>query len=140
MLHRRDIAVEVGGWTAPEPDSPSDPEAVLWAAIADRVSVRWVPRLTCVKVSASIRRGVYRERPCHEQAYWLDRIGAADDPEKDLAGAIGEPYSLAVAPYRRPVDERLVWAVRTRARRLLGRTPVTGEERTRLRRRFKGLD
>jgi len=140
VLHRRDVAVEVGGWTAPNSATPSDPEAVLWAAIAARRSVSWVPRLTCVKVSASVRRDVYRERPCHEQAYWLDRIRAADDPEQELARAIDEPYSLAVAPYRRPLDERLVWAVRTRARRLVGRAPVTGEERTRLRRRFKGLD
>ena len=140
VLHRRDVAVEVGGWTAPNSATPSDPEAVLWAAIAARRSVSWVPRLTCVKVSASVRRDVYRERPCHEQAYWLDRIRTADDPERELARAIDEPYSLAVAPYRRPLDERLVWAVRTRARRLVGRAPVTGEERTRLRRRFKGLD
>ncbi|MGZ4695409.1 MAG: glycosyltransferase family 2 protein [Acidimicrobiales bacterium] len=141
VVHRRDVAVEAGGWTAPDPDSPSDPEAVLWAAIAARRSIRWVPRLTCVKLPAAQRRGVYRDRPCHEQAYWLDRIGAADDPEQELARAIDEPYSLAVAPQRRAFDgERLRWAVRTRARRLVGRAPVTGEERTRLRRRFKGLD
>jgi hypothetical protein len=100
-----------------------------------------VPRLTCVKLPASHRRDVYRERPCHEQAYWFDRIGAADDPEEELARAIDEPYSLAVAPERKAFDaERLGWAVRTRARRLVGRAPVTGEERLRLRRRFKGLD
>ena len=141
MVHRRDLAVEVGGWSAPDPDSRSDPEAVLWAAMAARTSFRWVPRLTCVKLPAAQRRGVYRERPCHEQAYWLDRIRAADDPEIELARAIDEPYSLAVAPQGRAFDaERLVWAVRTRARRLVGRTPVTGEERMRIRRRFKGLD
>lgn len=141
VVHRRDVAVEAGGWAAPDPDSRTDPEAVLWAAIAARCGVRWVPRLTCVKLPASHRRGVYRDRPCHEQAYWLDRIGAADDPEKELARSIDEPYSLAVAPRRKAYDtERLVWAVRTRARRLVGRAPVTGEERLRLRRRFKGLD
>ena len=124
VVHRRDVAVEVGGWTAPDLDSPSDPEAVLWAAIAARRNVRWVPRLTCVKLPAMVRRGVYRDRPCHEQAYWLDRIGAADDPEAELARAIDEPYDLAVAPERRGFDaERLVWAVRTRARRLVGPGP-----------------
>lgn len=141
VMHRRDVAVEVGGWTAPGPGPAVDPEAVLWAAIAARMSVRWVPRLTCVKPPASHRHGIYRDRPCHEQAYWLDRIRAADDPEEGLARAIDEPYPLAVAPYRRPFDaERLGWSVRTRARRLVGRAPVTGEERLRLRRRFKGLD
>ena len=141
VLHRRDAAVEAGGWTAPDPGSPLDPEALLWAAIAERRSVRWVPPLTCVKPPASHRRGVYRDRPSHEQAYWLDRIRGAADPEADLARAVGEPYSLAVAPERKPYDvDRLRWAVRTRARRLVGRPPVTGEERTRLRRRFKGLD
>lgn len=140
VVHRRDVAVEAGGWAAPVPDSPH-PETVLWTAIAERHSIRWVPRLTCVKVPALDRRGVYRDRPCHEQAYWLDRIRAADDPEEELARAIDEPYALAVDPYKRPFDrERLVWAVRTRARRLVGREAVTGEERMRLRRRFKGLD
>jgi glycosyltransferase involved in cell wall biosynthesis len=141
VLHRRDVAIDVGSWKPPDPDSPTDPEAVLWAAIAARLAVRWVPRLTCVKLPAAHRRDVYRDRPCHEQAYWLDRIGAADDPEEELAAASGEPYALAVAPERRGFDsERLAWAVRTRARRLVGRTPVSGEERIRLRRRFKGLD
>jgi len=140
VMHRRDVAVEAGGWTAPEPDSP-DPEALLWAAIAARLAVRWVPCLTCIKLPAEQRRGVYRDRPCHEQAYWLDRIGAADDPEQDLARALDEPYSLAVAPRGPAFDaERLSWAVRTRARRLVGRAPVTGAERLRLRRQFKGLD
>jgi len=141
VVHRRDVAVEVGGWSPPDPGSRTDPEAVLWAAIAARSSVRWVPRLTCVKLPAAQRRDVYRDRPCHEQAYWSDRIRAADDAEADLARAIDEPYSLALEPRRKPIDaERLRWAVRTRARRLVGRVPVTGEERMRIRRRFKGLD
>jgi len=142
VVHRRDLAVAAGNWSPPDPDSPSDPEAVLWEAIAARAAVRWVPRPTCVKLPAFGRRNVYRDRPCHEQAYWSDRISAADDAERALAAAAGSPYALADPSPRHwmATSERVGWAVRTRARRLVGRPPVTGEERTRLRRRFKGLE
>jgi glycosyltransferase involved in cell wall biosynthesis len=141
VVHRRDLAIEAGAWTAPDPDIDSDPDSLLWAAIAARSPLQWIPRLTCVRLPAIERNRVYRHRPCHEQAYWLGRIAGADDPEEDLARAIHEPYPLAVTPYQRALEPgRLQWAVRTRARRLLGRPALTGEERWRLRRRFKGLD
>jgi len=141
VAHRRDLALAGGNWSPPDPDSSDDAESVLWAAIAARAAIRWVPRATCVKLPAFDRRNVYRDRPCHEQAYWFDRIAAADDAEVDLAEAAGVPYALAVDHdgRRLSTSERMVWAVRTRGRRLLGRPPVTGEERMRLRRQFKGL-
>jgi glycosyltransferase involved in cell wall biosynthesis len=142
VIHRRDVAAAAGGWKPPSADGRSDPEAEVWAAIAARAGTQWVPRTTVVKLPASVRRGVYRDRPTHEQAYWLDRIRAAPDPEADLAAACASPYPLAVASSPRWMtgSERAAWAVRTRLRRLVGRTPVTAAERHRLRRRFKGLD
>lgn len=35
-----------------------------------------VPRLTVIKFPAAIRRDVYKSRPAHEQAAWLERIRA----------------------------------------------------------------
>jgi hypothetical protein len=40
-----------------------------------------VQRLTGLKFSASVRRGVYRERPTHQQAAWLARIRSERDLE-----------------------------------------------------------
>jgi Glycosyl transferase family 2 len=142
VVHRRDVAVDTGGWQPPSADGASDPEAELWARIAARSGVRWVPRMTCVKLPASVRSGVYRDRPAHEQLYWLERIRAAADPEADLASACEAPYPLAVEAQPRWMtrSERAVWAVRTRVRRLLGQPPVTSAERHHLRRRFKGLE
>ena len=142
VLHRRAVAVEAGGWQPPSADGASDPEADLWARIATRSNLRWVPRVTSVKMPASVRSAVYRERPGHEQAYWLDRIRVAPDPEADLVAACESPYPLAVATQPRWLSgrERVVWAVKTRVRRLRGRPPVTAAERHQLRRRFKGLE
>jgi glycosyltransferase involved in cell wall biosynthesis len=141
VVHRRDVAIEAGGWPAPSPYTDANPETLLWAAIAARSSVRWIPRLTCVKLPAVYRNRVYRHRPCHEQAYWLARVVGTDDPEEDLARAMHEPYPLAVGPYETGLAvERLLWAVRTRARRLFGRPSLAAAEQLRVSRRFRGLD
>ena len=100
-----------------------------------------VARLTSVKLSAAHRRGVYGDRPSHEQAWWLERIREAPDPEAAVRAAAGQPYPFASreAPWQSR-RERASWAVRTRWRRWRGRPAVTSAERFALRRRYKGLD
>jgi hypothetical protein len=50
------------------------------------------PTVTAIKLPASYRRNVYRTRPCHEQAHWLERIRNAADPEATILQACVEPF------------------------------------------------
>jgi hypothetical protein len=61
------------------------PEGELWervAAAGYRIEI--VPRLSAIKIPASQRRDVYRERPSHEQAAWLTRIRTEPELEAEL--------------------------------------------------------
>ena len=73
-VHRRSVTEALGGWRDyREIDDP--PEIDLWRrARAAGLQFLFVPRLTAIKFPASMRRGVYRSRPCHEQAEWSARI------------------------------------------------------------------
>ena len=99
---RRSQAVEVGGWRDATKTGYLDPECDFLARVCDVAGPpTWVPRLTCVKLNAIERHNVYRDRPTHEQAYWLAQIREADDPERAIGAHVGRPYHLAgdrVAP------------------------------------------
>jgi len=143
VVHDRLLALEAGGWQEPSRVGRLDPETELWGRMAESAPPRHVDRVTCVKLSAAARRDVYRDRPCHEQAYWLERIRAADDPEAMVRAAIGERYVLATEPRSASwssLPERGARAVRGLFRRARGRPPVTAHERTQRRRRFKGVE
>jgi glycosyltransferase involved in cell wall biosynthesis len=82
LAHRRDAARSVGGWGHPRDGGSRSPEVDF----VDRMVKAWGPatfvdRVTAVKLSASKRPNVYRDRPCHEQAHWLATIRASDDPD-----------------------------------------------------------
>ena len=83
VAHRRALSNRIGGWRDYR-QLIEDPEVDLWRR-ADSAGFRFafVARLTLVKFPAAWRRNVYRDRPTHEQAAWLDRIRA----EPDLASA-----------------------------------------------------
>jgi glycosyltransferase involved in cell wall biosynthesis len=106
MMHRRDDARSVGGWRFPDPSSMCDPEADLWARLAERRGPPSViEAVTSVKLPAALRRGVYRERPCDEQAAWWERIRGARDSAAFVADALSDPalrpparYDLAAVP------------------------------------------
>ncbi|HVR40872.1 MAG TPA: hypothetical protein VMU84_17400, partial [Thermoanaerobaculia bacterium] len=96
-----------------------------------------VPRLTAIKFPAAWRRDVYRDRPCHEQAAWLERIRAEGDLETklliDIAFDLWKPPSLGarvvrllLQPWRWPA---VIWRRVTSSK---GRT-------IRKRLRFKGV-
>jgi len=86
--HRVDVAQAVGGWRFPAETGQLDPESDLWARMFDAFAGPvLVPRLTAVKFPAAFRRDVYRTRPNHEQARWLQRIRTSDDAEAMVAEA-----------------------------------------------------
>lgn len=128
IAHDRSLVDEVGGPRHPRDTGAVDSEADLWARMAEVAGPpALVPRITNVKLPASKRRDVYHVRPCHEQAYWLQRIREAEDPESMARAACHVRYVFA---------QRVPW--------LPGRRPpknvASADERRRRIRRFKGLD
>jgi hypothetical protein len=140
MVHHRELVTDAGGWRMPHQTGNSDPEADLLARMATIGGLpRWVPRLTCVKFSAALRKDVYKTRPSHEQARWLERIRGAEDPEADLLALVKSSQPDRDRPSRHQA-RRLVRAVRRRIRPVPVPAKVTAEERWHTNRRFKGLD
>jgi glycosyltransferase involved in cell wall biosynthesis len=81
VMHRRALAQAVGGWRDHR-ELRATPEGDLWQRVeAAGARIEVVPRLSVIKFPASWRRGVYRERPCAEQAQWLERIRTEPDFE-----------------------------------------------------------
>ena len=81
MVHRRPAAEKIGGWRDFRDMSitPEGDFCIRMAAAGHKL--QFVPRLTAIKFPALWRRGVYRERPCDEQAAWLARIRSEPDLE-----------------------------------------------------------
>lgn len=74
VVHRRCVTEKVGGWRHYR-ELTCDPEIDLWQrAHAGGFRFGFVRRLTAVKFPAAWRRDVYKLRPDHEQAAWLQRI------------------------------------------------------------------
>lgn len=160
VAHERALIDAVGGWRPPSETGLLEPEADLWQRMsAIGHPPTWVRRLTCIKLAAGHRRGVYRARPNHEQAYWLARIRASADPETSLIAASDEDYVIVRERARdlviqgverryrefvRVVGPRL--RVRTRLRRLGILPPAkppavpTAQQRWLATRRYKGID
>jgi glycosyltransferase involved in cell wall biosynthesis len=151
LVHDRQLALDVGGWYSPRDTGVLAPQTDLWNRMAARVGPpRRVRRITCVKIGASSRPGVYRDRPCHEQAYWLQRIRESDDPEDTMRHASEEDYVFAQPTTRRGLSEPhiapgLKGFVR-RVREKLARRgimspppPISADEYLRTIRRYKGL-
>jgi hypothetical protein len=72
-----------------------DPEADLLFRMHEAGGVfRFVPRLSVLKLPAAERKGVYRDKPCHEQAAWMQKIQAGENIEQ------AELLELATHPFR----------------------------------------
>ena len=130
MIHRRDDARAVGGWRFPDAASTMDAESDLWARLT-----RWcghpslLGEVTSLKLPAALRSGVYRERPCDEQAAWWARICAAADPAAFVAEALADGELRPPARYETgPASAALQDGT------------LTAVERHRLARTHKGLD
>jgi glycosyltransferase involved in cell wall biosynthesis len=100
MMHRREVTRAIGGWAdyrrlqlAPDPE--------LWArARAAGFMFEFVPRLTALKFSAAVRKNVYRERPCHEQADWFSRCADPNFESAQLMAMILGGEALLATPGR----------------------------------------
>lgn len=91
MIIKAEVLREVGGWRFPTDTGNLDPETDLSMRIAERRGPPMLqPIVSAIKLPASYRRNVYQTRPCHEQAYWLERIQGAADPEAMIAQACTE--------------------------------------------------
>jgi hypothetical protein len=101
-MHRRSMIDVAGGWRDYR-EIKLVPETELWER-AREAGLRFTndPRMTGIKLSAAARRGVYRERPSHEQAAWLARIRSEPDLE------MTELMSMAMRDLRPSVPERLL--------------------------------
>jgi glycosyltransferase involved in cell wall biosynthesis len=148
VVHRREPAIQVGGWRhfCDVPDM--DPEADLWLRLHRAGnSVRLTRMLTAVKFAAGRRKGVYATRPTHEQRQWTQRIMtepnfAAVELAQMLRPAYGGDTSFK-ASARKFAAETLT-RIRKRLRRL-GLAARTQTKQTRAefyaeRLKFKGVD
>jgi len=96
VVHRRRVTEQLSGWRDYRELSIS-PDIDLWRrAHASGFKFVFVPRLTGVKFPAIWRRGVYRDRPSHEQAAWFARIRSEPNLEVvELARMAVEAYGSA---------------------------------------------
>ena len=120
VVHRREAAIKVGLWKHFIDVPDKDPESDLWERIYKAgYRVQFIRMLTAVKFSALKRKGVYTERPCHEQAAWSKRI--IEEPDfvaTELAKMLPkleepEPFTVAAHKFVTDTLER----VRRRLRR-----------------------
>lgn len=143
--HRRDAGRAIGGWRLPAETGSLDPESDLCARLFDTHGhPASIPLVTSVKLPASRRPDVYRERPHHEQEHWQSQIRDTNAPEQTFL----DTYNP------RPLyPTRIIWtlgkaAVKLRQRILvsIGRAPSKAEQqhvavaRYQRNRKLKGLD
>lgn len=74
VAHTRDLARRVGPWRAPDELTTEQDDDFFARVHAAGAVVRFVPRVSAVKLDAARRRNVYRDRPVHEQQAWTERI------------------------------------------------------------------
>lgn len=141
-VHRRSVTEALGGWrNYREVNYP--PEIDLWRrARAAGYRFTFVPRLTAIKFPASLRRGVYQSRPCHEQAAWSGRIAAEPDLEVTLlASIVADSRDARRMPYRELVHQFFSQTVIRIRRRLSHPSKFMRRKGSNIDelRRFKGL-
>jgi glycosyltransferase involved in cell wall biosynthesis len=147
VLHRRQAALDAGGWPL-FADVDCDPELALWERMQAAGSrMQFVRRLTAIKFPAAMRRNVYQTRSVHEQQTWSTRIATESDLEavelvKLLSNYVDAPS--AGKPFRKVLRE-FAGEVSSRLRfHLLGPTPPPKTppraEVFNARRKFKGLE
>jgi len=101
--HRRSMIDAIGGWRDFR-QMKLMPELDLWQRAREAgMRFTFVPRLTAIKIPAATRRGIYQERPSHEQEAWLARIRS--EPLLEVT----ELVNMAIRPERPPtIPHRLL--------------------------------
>jgi GT2 family glycosyltransferase len=122
-VYRRVVTEKIGGWRDyRELSIPPEMDIYLRAQAAG-FAVVFVPRLTVIKFPALHRKDVYRDKPFHEQAAWLERIRSEPDFEpKYLARMIASDEPTRALPARKLVriladelKQRLAWRLTRRS-------------------------
>jgi glycosyltransferase involved in cell wall biosynthesis len=145
-VHRRSVTEALSGWRDYR-DVVDPPEVDLWRRAQDAgYEFRFVPRLTAIKFPASMRRGVYRSKPSHEQAAWSARIASEPDLEATLlVGMTAGRRAARRLTYRELLRQLAAETVIRVRRRLTGRSKLLAAFSSRKGaqidaiRRFKGL-
>ena len=102
IAHRRSMTDRIGGWRHYR-EIAEMPEVDLFGrARAAGLAFTFVRRLSVIKPAAASRPGVYRERPCHEQAAWLQRIRT--EPDLETTELVDVAFELLRPP---PVPDRI---------------------------------
>ena len=101
-VYRRAVTEQIGGWRDYRTLDRSPEDDLFQRARAAGFDDVFVPRLTAIKFPACYRKNVYRERPCHEQADWSQRILSGTDFESThLARMIAEDQVTRALTLRR---------------------------------------
>ena len=148
VVHRRQAALDAGGWRHFCDVPEMDPESDLWMRLHSAGAVVHLTRmLTAVKFSAAARKNVYALRPTEEQAKWSERIKtepdfAAVELARMLRPVHYEDSSFKAAAHRFAAETWL--RIRKRLWRLGLHTPPepvqTREEFYAERLKFKGVN
>ena len=113
VAHRRSLTDAIGPWRDHR-EIVMAPEFDLFArARAAGAKFAYVPRLSAIKIPATLRRDVYKQKPSHEQAHWLNRIRTEPNLEVTEMAKMLEPLThgpstktrlmrLLVRPWRWP--------------------------------------
>lgn len=117
MAHRRAAAIDNGlWWRTPQEASLVTDRDFFRSAGAKGLVVHDLPRLGQVKISSSRRKGVYLDRPVHEQETWSLRLRQPDaEAALGLAALLAERNDQPLAFL---VDQPLTWTLKAVARTL----------------------
>lgn len=82
IVHRKSMTDRIGGWRNYREIALLPEVDLFWTrAPAAGMKFTFTRRMSVIKFPAAWRRNVYGERPCHEQAAWLERIRNEPDLE-----------------------------------------------------------
>ena len=146
-MYRREVTEKIGGWgTYRNLNLPPEIDLFRRAQAAGFEAV-FVPRLTVVKFPALHRKDVYRGRPFHEQALWLERIRSDPSLESTcLVRMIGADEVTRALPARKlarmlfqQLKERIFWRLNRRSgqRAFFWTAKGSGID---LQKKYKGID
>jgi GT2 family glycosyltransferase len=122
-IYRRSVTDKIGGWRDYRHMNVPPEIDLFRRAEAAGFDVLFVPRLTAIKFPALSRQDVYRSKPSHEQAAWLQRISSEPDFESTcLARMIRNDEVVRALPARKLIrilaeelKTRLAWRITKRS-------------------------
>ncbi|HVE73382.1 MAG TPA: glycosyltransferase family 2 protein [Thermoanaerobaculia bacterium] len=132
IAHRRGA---VSGWRDFRELTEPPERELIRRIVASGARTVVLPRLTLLKLSAALRRDVYRIRPAHEQSAWLARIRAEPDLEAALFGRM-----LAANTHYLDGTAQRLWRLLRQPSQWWAFMWRRGGNQIRARQRFKGVD